>query len=157
MLSHIGEYEKYRPVYAEYIAIGWKRKKENFAEEHREELDAFQAAVRYFKANLKDKNYRTKELEDERKHLAAALTVQRKELEEVQADVKILRDVRGWLNQILPPEQRRATADPGKKASVTQTLKWKTEAARQREAQKQQELLKQPQKQKPKKQKDMEL
>ena len=153
MLSYIDEYEKYKPVYAEYIAIGWKRKKEKFAEEHREELDAFQAAVRYFKANLKDKTYRTKELEDERKHLAAALTVKREELEAVQADVKVLRDVRGWLNQVLPPEQRKATADPGKKASVTQTLKWKTEAVKQREAQKQQELLKQ----KPKKQHDREL
>ena len=57
MLSYIGKYEKYKPVYTEY------------------------AAMRYFKANLKGKTYYPKELEDERKQLAAALTVKREELE----------------------------------------------------------------------------
>ncbi len=49
----------------------------------------------------------------------------------------MLRDVRHWLNQVLPPEQRRATAEPGKKPSVTEQLAWTQEAARNREAQKQ--------------------
>lgn len=35
LLSHIGNYEKYKPVYKEYAAIGWKKQKEKFAEAHR--------------------------------------------------------------------------------------------------------------------------
>ena len=150
MLSYIDKYEATKPVHVEYAAIGWKKKKEKFAESHREELDAYNAAIRYFKANLKGNTYSRKDLEVEREQLAAALPGgQKKELETVHADVKVLRDVRNWLNQVLPPEQRRATAEPGKKPSIAQTLSWKTEAARQREAQKQQQT--------PQKQQNMEL
>ena len=149
MLSYIDKYEANKPVHKEYAAIGWKKKKEQFAESHREELDAYNAAIRYLKANLKGNTYSRKDLEAEREQLAAALPGQKKELEKVQSDVKVLRDVRNWLNQVLPPEQRRATAEPGKKPSIAQTLSWKTEAARQREAQKQQQT--------PQKQQNMEL
>ncbi len=118
MLSYIDKYEANKPVHAEYAAIGWKKKKEKFAESHREELDAYNAAIRYFKANLKGNSYSRKDLESEREQLAAALPGQRKELEAVQADVKVLRDVRHWLNQVPPSEQYRQTADPGRIPSV---------------------------------------
>lgn len=85
-----------------------------FAEAHRSELDAYRAAARYVKAHLPGTSYSRKELEDERKDLAAALTGKREELEAVQADVRTLRGVRHWLNQVLPPEQYRQTAEPGK-------------------------------------------
>ena len=134
MLSYIDKYEKYRPIYAEYAAIGWKKKKEKFAENHREELDAYNAAVRYFKANLKDKAYNRKDLETERKQLVAILPGQREKLEVVQADVKILRDVRQWLNRVLPSEQYRQTAEPGKKPSVKESLKGRQERIRQEQA-----------------------
>ena len=97
MLSYIDKYEANKPVHAEYAAIGWKKKKEKFAESHREELDTYNAAIRYLKANLKGNSYSRKDLESEREQLAAALPGQRKELEAVQADVKVLRDVRHWL------------------------------------------------------------
>ena len=137
MLSYIDSYEKNKPVHAEYAAIGWKKKKEQFAESHREELDAYNAAVRYFKANLKGKSYSRKDLESERQQLAAALPGQREELEAVQADVKVLRDVRHWLNQVLPSEQYRQTAEPGRKPSVQESLKGRQERIRQEQAEKQ--------------------
>ena len=95
MLSYIDKYEAAKPVHAEYAAIGWKKKKEKFAESHREELEA------------------------------------------VQADVKILRDVRHWLNQVLPSEQYRQTAEQGKKPSVQESLKGRQERIRQEQAGKQ--------------------
>ena len=137
MLSYIDKYEAAKPVHAEYAAIGWKKKKEKFAESHREELDAYNAAVRYLKANLKGNSYSRKDLESEREQLAAALPGQRKELEAVQADVKVLRDVRHWLNQVLPSEQYRQTAEPGKKPSVQESLKGRQERIRQEQAGKQ--------------------
>lgn len=138
MLSYIERYEAVKPVHAEYSAIRWKGRKEKFAVAHREELDTYNAAVRYFKANLKGNAYVRKNLESERQQLAAVLPGQRKELEAVQADVKMLRDVRHWLNLVLPSEQYRQTAEPGKKPSVQESLKGRQERIRQEQTGKRQ-------------------
>lgn len=150
LLSHIGNYEKYKPVYREYAAIGWKKQKEKFEEAHRGELDAYRAAARYVKAHLPGTSYSRKELEAERKDLAAALPGKRDELEAVQADVRTLRDVRHWLNQVLPPEQYRQTAEPGKKPSIVEGLKGQEQRIRQEQEKRQQSPRTQ-------KQQDMEL
>ena len=150
LLSHIGNYEKHKPVYKEYAAIGWKKQKEKFAEAHRGELDAYRAAARYVKTHLPGTSYSRKELEAERKDLAAALPGKREELEAVQADVRTLRDVRHWLNQELPPEQYRQTAEPGKKPSIVEGLKGREQRIRQ-----EQEKWQQPPR--TQKQQDMEL
>ena len=138
LLSHIGNYEKYKPVYREYAAIGWKKQKEKFEEAHRGELDAYRAAARYVKTHLAGTSYSRKELEAERKDLAAALPGKREELEAVQADVRTLRDVRHWLNQVLPPEQYRQTAEPGKKPSIVEGLKGREQRIRQEQEKRQQ-------------------
>ena len=150
LLSHIENYEKYKPVYREYAAIGWKKQKEKFEEAHRDELDAYRAAARYVKTHLPGTSYSRKELEAERKDLAAALPGKRAELEAVQADVRTLRDVRHWLNQVLPPEQYRQTAEPGKKPSIVEGLKGREQRIRQ-----EQEKRKQPPR--TQKQQDMDL
>ena len=137
LLSHIGNYEKYKPVYREYVAIGWKKQKEKFEEAHRGELDAYRAAARYVKTHLPGTSYSRKELEAERKDLAAALPGKREELEAVQADVRTLRDVRHWLNQVLPPEQYRQTAEPGKKPSIVEGLKGREQRIRQEQEKRQ--------------------
>ena len=137
LLSHIGNYEKYKPVYREYAAIGWKKQKEKFAEAHRSELDAYRVAARYVKTHLPGTSYSRRELEAERKDLAAALPGKREELEAVQADVRTLRDVRHWLNQVLPPEQYRQTAEPGKKPSIVEGLKGREQRIRQEQEKRQ--------------------
>ena len=150
LLSHIANYEKYKPVYREYAAIGWKKQKEKFEEAHRGELEAYRAAARYVKTHLPGTSYSRKELEAERKDLAAALPGKRAELEAVQADVRTLRDVRHWLNQVLPPEQYRQTAEPGKKPSIVEGLKGREQRIRQEKEKRQQPPRTQ-------KQQDMEL
>ena len=150
LLSHIGNYEKYKPVYREYATIGWKKQKEKFAEAHRSELEAYRAAARYVKTHLPGTSYSRKELEAERKDLAAALPCKQEELEAVQADVRTLRDVRHWLNQVLPPEQYRQTAEPGKKPSIVEGLKGREQRVRQEQEKRQQPPRTQ-------KQQDMEL
>ena len=56
----------------------------------------------------------------------------------VQEDVKILRDVRHWLNQVLPSEQYRQTAEPGKKPSIQQAVKGREQRIREEQAEKRQ-------------------
>ena len=66
--------------------------------------------------------------------LADGLSGQKGRLQEIHKELKVLRDVRNWINQVLPPEERRAVAEPGKKASVTERLNWKAEKQKNREA-----------------------
>ena len=124
-LSHSADYDTHKAVYKEYASIGWKKKKEKFADAHREELDAYLAAVRYFKAHQEEQPMERKKLAGERRELAGALSTRHEELKAVQADVQILRDVRNCINYVLPPEQRRTTAEPGRKPSVREDLNWK--------------------------------
>ncbi len=41
--------------------------------------------------------------------------------------MKLLRDVRYWINHVLPPDQRRVVPEPGKKPSINEQLSWKIE------------------------------
>ena len=70
MLSYIDRYEAAKPIHAEYAAIRWKGKKEKFAAAHKTELDDYNAAVRYFKANLNEKKYSQNDLTAERQQLS---------------------------------------------------------------------------------------
>ena len=70
LLSHIASFEAHKPVHTEYAAIRFKKPKEQFATAHRDELDAYNAAVRYFKVHLEGTKYSTKKLNEERTQLA---------------------------------------------------------------------------------------
>ena len=139
MLSHIANFEAHKPVHAEYAAIRFKKPKEQFAAAHRDELDAYNAAVRYFKVHLEGTKYSTKKLNEERTQLAGEVAEYKERLSAVQEDVKILRDVRHWLNQVLPSEQYRQTAEPGKKPSIQQAVKGRAQRIREEQAEKRQQ------------------
>ena len=78
--------------------------------------------------------YSTKKLNEERTQLAGEVAEYRERLSAVQEDVKILRDVRHWLNQVLPSEQYRQTAEPGKKPSIQQAVKGRAQRIREEQA-----------------------
>ena len=134
MLSYIDSYEATKPVHAEYAAIRWKGKKEKFAAAHRDELDAYNAAVRYFKANLKGEKYSRKDLTAERKTFTDSQTAQTGKLEAVQADLKVLRDVRYWINQVLPPEQYRQPPEADGRKSLQSEVKGRAERIKRQQA-----------------------
>ena len=138
-LSHIANHGAYKEVYKKYASIGWKTRKEKFAAEHREELDAYLAAKRFFKAHQEELPFDAKELKKERAQLSEELSKKNEGLQAVQADMKLLRDVRYWINHVLPPDQRRVVPEPGKKPSINEQLSWKIEGAKQREEQKRQQ------------------
>ena len=139
LLSHIANFEAHKPVHAEYAAIRFKKPKEQFAAAHRDELDAYNAAVRYFKVHLEGTKYSTKKLNEERTLLSGEVAEYREHLSTVQEDVKILRDVRHWLNQVLPSEQYRQTAEPGKKPSIQQAVKGRAQRIREEQGEKRQQ------------------
>ena len=139
LLSHIASYEACKPIHAEYAALKFKKTREPYAAAHKKELDAYYTAVRYFKNHLKGEKYSTKKLNAERTELAGEVSGCKDALEAIQEDVKILRDVRHWLNQVLPSEQYRQTAEPGKKPSVQGGLKGREQRIREEQAEKRQQ------------------
>ena len=139
LLSHIANFEAHKPVHTEYAAIRFKKPKQQFAAAHRDELDAYNAAVRYFKVHLEGSKYSTKKLNEERTQLAGEVAEYRERLSAVQEDVKILRDVRHWINQVLPSEQYRQTVEPGKKPSIHQAVKGRAQRIREEQAEKRQQ------------------
>ena len=147
---YIANFEAHKPVHVEYAAIRFKKPREQFAAAHRDELDAYNAAIRYFKVHLKEKKYSIKKLNEEQTQLAGEVAGYKERLSALQEDVKILRDVRHWLNQVLPSEQYRQTAEPGKKPSIQQAVKGRTQRIREEQAEKR----KQP---RTEKKQDMEL
>ena len=138
LLFHIGNFEANKPVHAKYATIRWKKPKEKFAADHKEELDAYNAALRYFKVHLDGAKYSTKKLAGEQAQLSENIASKTEALTAVQEDVKILRDVRHWLNQVLPSEQYRQTAEPGKKPSIQQAVKGREQRIREEQAEKRQ-------------------
>ena len=138
LLFHIGNFEANKPVHAKYAAIRWKKPKEKYAADHKEELDAYNAALRYFKVHLDGAKYSTKKLAGEQAQLSENIASKTEALTAVQEDVKILRDVRHWLNQVLPSEQYRQTAEPGKKPSIQQAVKGREQRIREEQAEKRQ-------------------
>ena len=136
LLFHIGNFEANKPVHAKYAAIRWKKPKEKYAADHKEELDAYNAALRYFKVHLDGAKYSTKKLTGEQAQLSENIASKTEALTAVQEDVKILRDVRHWLNQVLPSEQYRQTAEPGKKPSIQQAVKGREQRIREEQAEK---------------------
>ena len=138
-LSHIANHGAYKEVYKKYASIGWKTRKEKFAAEHREELDAYLAANRFFKAHHDELPYDKRKLNEERKQLSGELSEKNEGLQVVQEDMKLLRDVRYWINHVLPTDQRRVVTEPGKKPSINEQLSWKIEGVKQREERKRQQ------------------
>ena len=139
MLSHIANFEAHKAVHTEYAAIRFKKPKEQFAAAHRDELDAYNAALRYFKVHLDGAKYSTKKLAGEQAQLSENIASKTEALTAVQEDVKILRDVRHWLNQVLPSEQYRQTAEPGKKPSIQQAVKGRAQRIQEEQAEKRQQ------------------
>ncbi len=78
-------------------------------------------------------------LNEERTQLAGEVAEYKERLSAVQEDVKILRDVRHWLNQVLPSEQYRQTAEPGKKPSIQQAVKGRAQRIQEEQAEKRQQ------------------
>ena len=78
---------------------------------------------RFFKAHQEELPFDTKELNKERAQLSGELSEKNEGLQAVQEDMKLLRDVRYWINHVLPPDQRRVVPEPGKEAVHQRTIK----------------------------------
>ena len=109
---------KSKPVHDEYLSIRRKKRREKFAEEHRDELDSWEQAESFIKKELQHQPFNAKALRSELTSLNARLDELNKALIAVDREYRILRDAR-LLVQVLLPEGR-----PEIRRSVTGLKRW---------------------------------
>lgn len=91
-----------QPVHEAYTKIYWKRNKEKYAAEHREELQRWNAADRYLRKNLKGQAFDRREIQNKLSSLNAERETLLEELAPVQAEIKMLHDVKYYVRDLLP-------------------------------------------------------
>ena len=112
-----------KPVHDKYLKIGWKKRQVAFAENHQEELKAYNKAYRYLKAQHVDLNVNLDALEAEYSKLQSDHAAFARQLEQVQEELKLLNEVRYWVSQVLGAEQEEIENLPEKKVSVLKQIK----------------------------------
>ena len=118
--SAVAVCQEQKPVHDKYLKIGWKKRQAAFAESHQEELKAYNKAYRYLKAQHIDLNVNLDALEAEYSKLQSDHSAFARQLEQVQADLKPLNEVRYWVSQVLGPE---ALGKVESKRSVVEQLR----------------------------------
>ena len=119
--------QEQKPVHDKYLKIGWKKRQAAFAESHQEELKVYNKAYRYLKAQHVDLNVNLDALEAEYSKLQTDHAAFAQQLEQVQAELKPLNEIRYWLSQVLEPEQIGAPDKAEGQKSVVKQLHEKQE------------------------------
>ena len=115
--------QEQKPIHDKYLKIGWKKKQAAFAENYQEELKAYNKAYRYLKAQHVDLNVNLDALEAEYSKLQADHAAFARQLEQVQAELKPLNEIRYWVSQVLGAEQVESLDNPEGKQSVVEQLR----------------------------------
>ena len=134
--------QQHKAVHDKYVKIGWKSRKEKYAEEHKAELAAYNKADRFLRKQGVDISVDLKSLKAEYKKLNAEVSEIRKELEAVQTELKPLKDIRYWVGKVIEPEQHPTEKKPEPKHSLTEKLKYNGEEAKELNEQRRQQKIK---------------
>ena len=121
--SAVAVCQEQKSVHDKYLKIGWKKRQAAFAESHQEELKAYNKAYRYLKAQHVDLNVNLDALEAEYSKLQADHAAFARQLEQVQAELKPLNEVRYWVSQVLGAEQVESLDNAEGKQSVVEQLR----------------------------------
>ena len=89
-------------VHSEYLNIHWKGKKEKFAKEHKDELEAWKQSDRYMRKNLPDQQYNGEALRAELSSLTAELDSLTGKIRPHQKEAEMLKEVRSYVEKLLP-------------------------------------------------------
>ena len=132
----VADCEKHKAVHDKYIKIGWKIRKEAYAESHKDELTAFNKAYRTLKKHGGDLNVDLKALQKEYDDLKISHTNLKAQLAAVNEELKPMKDIRYWVSKVLTPEQSEVEKKPEPKHSVTEKMKFLQEQSSNQQEQK---------------------
>ena len=105
---------KLDPVHDQYLKIHWKGRKEKFAREHRDELDAWNQADRFIRKSLPDQPFNAGALQTELSSLNAKLDELNARLKPYQEETQMLKDIRYLVKDLIPelePEGEKMTPE----------------------------------------------
>ena len=131
----VADCEKHKAVHDKYIKIGWKIRKEAYAESHKDELTAFNKAYRTLKKHGADLNVDLKALQKEYDDLKISHTDLKAQLAEVNEELKPMKDIRYWVGKVLSPEQT-IEKQPEPKHSLKERLQYEQEQKKKEQVQK---------------------
>lgn len=117
------------PIHDAYLKINWKKKKESFYVEHRDELEEWKKCSRYLHKNLPEGKYDPKALSAEYRDLNKGLENAAADLTPIAEEARILKDIRYLIRKHLPeltPEREALTLERKneKRASIKETIAW---------------------------------
>ena len=101
ILLSLETYKECKPVYEQYQKIYFKKSKEKFKQEH-PEIAKFERARAVLNKHPEAKTTTAKELKKESAELLDEIAELRVPLEEVQADLQRLKDIRYWVRKATP-------------------------------------------------------
>ena len=131
----VADCQSHQTVRDKYLSIGWKVRKEAYAESHKDELDGYNKAFRYLKKQGVDLNVDLEALQAEYDALQASYTELAGQLAAVKEELQPMKDIRYWVGKVLTPEQA-VEKKPEPKHSITGRLKYEQEQQRQTTEQK---------------------
>lgn len=126
----VADCETHKAVHDKYIRIGWKIRKEAYAESHKDELTTFNKAYRTLKKHGVDLNVDLKALQKEYDDLKTSHSNLKAQLAAVNEELKPMKDIRYWVGKVLSPEQAVAK-QPEPKHSLSERLKYEQEQKKQ--------------------------
>ena len=118
--KHLMNRKKYRPIFEQYAGKMFKANKERFAEEHREELDKYRAAVRYFKAHPDQEDAKSADLVERHKALKAAIAAENDKLAELKLRMEPFGRISYYISQIYKPRPNLDEQDTRTEAKRTE-------------------------------------
>lgn len=101
ILLSLDTYKECKPIYEQYQKIYFKKSKEKFKQEH-PEIAKFERARAVLTKHPEAKTTTAKELKKESAKLLEEIAELRVPLEEVQADLQKLKDIRYWVRKATP-------------------------------------------------------
>ena len=87
--SAVAVCQEQKPVHDKYLKIGWKKRQAAFAENHQEELKAYNKAYRYLKAQHIDLNVNLDALEAEYSKLQADHVAFARQLKQIGSELAL--------------------------------------------------------------------
>ena len=104
------------PIREQYQKIFWKKSKEKFAQEHKEELNDWTQADRFLRKHLPDQPFNAAALKKELSSLNAELQKLNTALEPRRDETQMLKDIRYYVRDLIPelatkPEETTAPDD----------------------------------------------
>ncbi|MDO4991117.1 MAG: MobQ family relaxase, partial [Eubacteriales bacterium] len=101
--KHLTNRKKYRPIFEQYAGKVFKANKERFAEEHKEELDKYRAAVRYFKAHPDKAGTSATDLIKRHNELKTPIAAENDKLTDLKSQMELFGRISYYISQIYKP------------------------------------------------------